>query len=972
VAVGDGFPVGRPPPGRVTPADRATPWSRLGGWLIDPAVRVRSLDDASRMRLLALLVPLTLLIGFGELIFSAARAHYSFAWYLYAMAGLGYLLARLGLVRLGAVLFVYALPVTVFVRVALGMAFNPLVSLTALVIPPLLAAILLAQTGVMVLLVIEALMPVALVALVPSAFPDPAVVAAPTLLTIFVGGLVLAFMRHRDLLEQVRQQELHAREQHFRALVANIPGVVYRATCDGDRRLLYLSDGILELSGWGTEEFLGSGRRTLHGLVHPDDLARVRLEQQRSLEQAHPYALEYRILGADQGVRWVLDRGRVVSGEQGPALSVDGVLIDITRRQAAVAERERLAAIVEATSDLVSTALPDGSLQYLNPAGRRLLGWHMGEDVASRGIGEAHPRWAREIVERQGIPIAVEFGVWAGETALLHGDGHETPVSQVIMAHRSATGKLEFLSTIMRDLSERAGADAALKESEERFRLLAVAAFEGIVITDEGRVVDANEQLAELLRMERAQLIGRHVMDFVAPESRELVLEHLRQRSEAPYEHLALRPDGSVFPVEIRARTIPFGGRLQRVTALRDLTERKRLEEERVLLERRVQHGQKLESLGVLAGGIAHDFNNLLVAVLGNLDLATLGLAPDAPQRRHLAQAEHAAQHGAALARELLAYSGRGRFVVRPVDLSALVEEMGQLLRTAVPKNIRLEMQLERSMLPVMADAAQLQQVIMNLIVNAAEANAERSGVITLTTSVAECGTELLERSRLAVKPPPGRFVSLEVADDGCGMTPVVQERLFDPFFSTKRAGRGLGMAAVQGILQGHGGAILLESTPGRGTRFRVLLPVAAPADAAAAAEPAPSEPRVPGRTRLGGLVLVADDEAAVRATSQAMLERLGFSVVTAVDGQEAVELFRRVGEQVAFVLLDLTMPNMDGLEALAELRRLRPGLRVLLASGFDQTEISARCDVEHPDGFLQKPYRLETLLEAVEAVLLG
>jgi two-component system cell cycle sensor histidine kinase/response regulator CckA len=558
--------------------------------------------------------------------------------------------------------------------------------------------------------------------------------------------------------------------------------------------------------------------------------------------------------------------------------------------------------LVEATSDLVGTAHADGRLFFLNRAGRRLLGWEDAEDVSLRSIAEAHPRWAFEIVEKQGIPTAIQRGVWTGATAILDCRGGEVPVSQVIMAHRSAGGEL-----------------------------LASAAFEGIAITAHGRVADANEQLCAMLGLECSQLIGREVMDFVAPESRELVLEHLRKGSEEPYEHLALRADGSVFPVEIRARTIPAGGRPQRVTALRDLTERKRVEEERVALERHAQHSQKLESLGVMAGGIAHDFNNLLVAVLGNLDLAAAKLGAGAPGRRYLEQAEHAARLGAEPARELLAYSGRGRFVVRPVDLSALVDDSGQLLRAAIHKTIRLEMQLERPMPPIMGDVPQLQQVIMNLIVN------------------------------------------IEVRDDGCGMTTAVRERLFDPFFSTKLAGRGLGMAAVQGIVQGHGGAILVESAPGQGTTFRVYFPVAgAAADAEAGARPAQAVAGHRVQIEHGGLVLVVDDEPVVRETSSAMLEHLGFSVVTAVGGREALELFRRIGQQVAFVLLDLTMPDMDGLATLAELRRSRRDLKVVLASGFDEAEISQRCGADRPDGFLQKPYRLETLQKAVEAALLG
>jgi two-component system cell cycle sensor histidine kinase/response regulator CckA len=953
---------------------RPSPWRRLELWLIEPASAVTPPEDRSRCRLLAAMALTTITAAACvEAAFWSASRDYTWAWYLHAMFAGGYILGRRGHVRSGALLLAYALPVNALIRVGTGVAFSPMVPLTTLVFPPLVAGILLTRFDVVLLLAVEMALPLALVALLPAGSLGVDVVAGPMALTFAVGVLVLAFMRHRDTLERLRQQDLRAREQHLQALIANVPGVVYRATSEGvGHTLTYVSGGVRALVGSSPEDLLRSGRM-LDDLVHADDRERVREERRSSLRDRGSYSLEYRLTGAPEGVRWVLDRGRSVRDEIDSTDCVDGILIDVTTRVAALAEKGRLASIVEATSDLVATAHADGRLLFMNPAGRRLLGWGHEEDVSLRRIPETHPPWASEIVERVGIPTAITQGVWAGETAVLDSRGHEVPVSQVIMAHRSTTGRLEFLSTIMRDLTERATADAARKESEERFRLLASAAFEGIAVTTQGRVADANEQLCAMLGLERAQLVGREVMEFVAPESRPLVLEHLRKGSEEPYEHLALRADGSVFPVEIRARTIPSAGRPQRVTALRDLTERKRAEEERVALDRRAQHSQKLESLGVLAGGIAHDFNNLLVAVLGNLDLATVGMARDASARHFLDQAEHAARLGAELARELLAYSGRGRFVVRPIDLSAMVDGIRQLLRAAIHKTIRLETHLEPALAPVMGDASQLQQVVMNLIVNAAEAIGERPGTITLTTGVEDCDADLLERNRLAVKTPPGRFARIEVRDDGCGMTTDVQERLFDPFFSTKLAGRGLGMAAVQGIVQGHGGAILVDSVPGRGTAFRVYLPVAGTAaDAEAEVTSAPAVSGHGIRIERGGLVMVVDDEPVVRETSSGMLEHLGFSVVTAVGGREAVELFRRVGDQVTFVLLDLTMPDMDGLATLAELRRLRHDLKVVLASGFDETAISERCGTERPDGFLQKPYRLDTLEKAVEAALLG
>jgi two-component system cell cycle sensor histidine kinase/response regulator CckA len=970
----DGTSSGVAPTGPGSPTGEAPSlWRRLERALFEPRSQLLSPEERSRLRILALFaLSGILLAGAIDVAFWMASERYVIPWYLYLVFVLAYVCGRLGYRRVGALLLVYSPSLLAVVRLSTRAAYDPLIPLMNLAIAPLAAAILLAWQDVALLVAVEAALPVVLVAVVPHAFPRPAIAVYPVVLTVFVGGLVVALMRQRDRLEQLRRQDLQAREEHYRALVSNVPGVVYRlAGRAGDRRVTYLSDGTRSLTGFDPPDLL-AGRPALSDLIHPDDRERVRSDRERGLTERRAYALEYRLLRRDGGARWVLDRGHEVRG-QDDADCVDGVLIDISERRFAIAEQERLAAIVEATSDLVSTAQLDGALRYMNRAGRRLLGWAEDADIGLRHIPDAHPPWARKTVEEEGIPAAIRTGVWAGETAILGPDGREIPVSQVIMAHRSAAGDLEFLSTIIRDISDRMAAESEHKESEERFRLLAGAAFEGIAITAQGRVVDANEQLCAMLRAERDQIVGRSALDFVASESLQMVLAHLRSGSEEPYEHMAQRADGSVFPVEVRARTIPSGGHPQRVTALRDLTERKRLEDERAELERQAQHNQRLESLGLLAGGIAHDFNNLLVAVLGNLDLAAADLAPDAPQRRQLEQAEHAAKQGAALARELLAYSGRGRFDVRPLDLSALVAESGHLLRAAISKTIRLEMRLQNPLPLIMGDASQLQQVVMNLIVNAAEAVGEKGGAIVLSTRVEECDAVLLGRSRLATKPAPGSFVCLEVMDDGCGMEPETLERLFEPFFSTKLAGRGLGMAAVQGIVQGHKGAILVDTSPARGTTSRIFFPAAAGSvDAVAPPSPVPAPARRAAQLEPGGLVMVVDDEAMVRSAAQAMLEHLGFSVVTAADGSEALDLFRRIGSEVALVILDLTMPEMDGLETLTELRRERPDLPVLLASGFDETEISARCGSQRPDGFLEKPYRLATLETAVQRVLLG
>ena len=400
----------------------------------------------------------------------------------------------------------------------------------------------------------------------------------------------------------------------------------------------------------------------------------------------------------------------------------------------------------------------------------------------------------------------------------------------------------------------------------------------------------------------------------------------------------------------------------------RTLADRKLAEQQRLELERRLLHAQKLESLGILAGGIAHDFNNLLMAILGNLDLALQKLSPVSTARLNVEQSAQAARRATDLTRQMLAYSGKGMFVVKAMDLSELVEENAHLFRSSVARTATVDIRLDSSLPPIEADAGQVQQVIMNLITNASESIGEKAGTITIATGVQECDEQCLERSRIEEVPDAGRFVYLEVSDTGCGMNEQTQQRLFDPFFSTKAAGRGLGMSAILGIVRGHGGALLVESAVNRGTSIRILFPAIAGAPAAREDE-SDEEVFDAGAPIAGGTVLVVDDEEIVRDVCRQMVESLGLPVLTASDGREAVDVFRRNADIISHVILDLTMPNMDGMATFKELITIRPDVKVLLSSGYDEQDSIQRLSGLGFAAFIQKPYSMENLHDALKKV---
>jgi signal transduction histidine kinase/ABC-type amino acid transport substrate-binding protein/ActR/RegA family two-component response regulator len=398
-----------------------------------------------------------------------------------------------------------------------------------------------------------------------------------------------------------------------------------------------------------------------------------------------------------------------------------------------------------------------------------------------------------------------------------------------------------------------------------------------------------------------------------------------------------------------------------------DITDRVQAEQERMELQNKIQHTQKLESLGVLAGGIAHDFNNLLMAILGNVNMALQEIDNYSPLGEYLEDIEMASQRAADLCRQMLAYSGQGQFVISKINLTSLVREMVHILEVSVSKRALLQYDFAESLPPVCADATQMRQIIMNLIVNASEALGDQNGVIRISTDVMHCDAAYLSQSRIEETLSEGRYVYLEVTDNGCGMDEKVQNRIFEPFFTTKFTGRGLGMAAVLGIVRGHKGALRINSQPGQGSTFRVLFPaVEGPVDFEQPRSKHPSN----RKWNETGTILVVDDETSVRNTTRKMLERVGFRVIVAANGLEALELYRQQHEQIRCVVLDLTMPELGGHETFVEMRKISTNAQILLSSGYNEQTVTEGFFNQGLAGFIQKPYTADILLDKLREIL--
>ncbi|MFH1436630.1 MAG: response regulator [Pseudomonadota bacterium] len=507
-----------------------------------------------------------------------------------------------------------------------------------------------------------------------------------------------------------------------------------------------------------------------------------------------------------------------------------------------------------------------------------------------------------------------------------------------------------------------------LRDSEKNWRQLVENIPDVVMTVDRGGTIRAINHTVSGLTVK--DVIGKKLYGYIAPEQRDMMREHLEQAfiEGIPFSFEILgtgeRGPGTAW-YETRILPIQSGRNVEAVILIsKDVTERRKKEEERRQLSDQLMHAQKLESLGVMAGGIAHDFNNLLTGILGSAGLALLDTPGDSPARESIEEIEKAAMRAAELCKQMLAYSGKGKFDVKPIDLSSAVKDMGHFLDASISKKITLRCNLSQDLPPVEADTAQVQQIIMNLVTNAADAIGEGIGVVHVKTGCMDCDEAFLSASAINENLRPGTYAFLQVRDTGCGLDSETEGKLFDPFFTTKFTGRGLGLAAVAGIVRGHGGALRVQSTPGRGSTFTVLFPISA--------KPVRQKrEREPSGLLCGrGTVLLVDDEEEVRVTAGRMLERMGFTVLTASDGREAIDLFRAGSHEILFVLLDMTMPHMSGDETFRELRRLRSEVRVILSSGYSEQDAVSRFRSDGLAGFIQKPYRFKDLREKIKSVI--
>lgn len=474
---------------------------------------------------------------------------------------------------------------------------------------------------------------------------------------------------------------------------------------------------------------------------------------------------------------------------------------------------------------------------------------------------------------------------------------------------------------------------------------------------DDFVVNEVNGVLEAMETVTREKALGGRVSRVFTNAAKEGLVDAMLRvnRTGTPEKLSAHRDKGRILLWESDVRRLADG---RIITIFTDATVR-------LELESKILQAQKLESLEVLAGGIAHDFNNLLVGILGNSELALMDMPPEAPAREHVKQVEKTAKKATDLVRQMLAYSGKGRFVLEPLDPQNIVQEMTHLLELSISRKAFIKYDFADSVPPIEADATQVRQIIINLVTNASDAIGDRSGVICIATGAMECDRAYLSETYLDDDLPEGLYSYIEVSDTGIGMSPTVRERIFDPFFTTKFTGRGLGLAAVLGIVRGHRGAVKVYTEQGCGTTVKVLFPSIEKCEPMVDAPVFLSQPM-----SQDSKILLVDDEETVRAVGRSMLERMGLEVLTAADGQEALEIFAEHKGVVSCVILDLTMPVVGGEECFRELRRIRRDVPVILTSGYNEQDLISRFAGKGLAGFMQKPYRMAVLQKKIQEAM--
>ncbi len=756
-------------------------------------------------------------------------------------------------------------------------------------------------------------------------------------------------MTCEDITERKRAEDaLKESELRYRLIVENTHELIMVTEPDGT--ISYLSPSCYRVLGYYPEELEGKQP----WIIHASDVDRMKELHLQALKGSSGTDIEYRIETREGQTRWVSHSWSPIYRE-GKLVAIISVLRDITESKlAAEALQIKDNAITSCVSGI---AIGDftGNVIYVNPAAVRLWRYDHESELLGRPIREF---WLIDEEAEAAWKHAAKTGSWIGELIALKSDGSRADLQVAISLLRKADGKPMAIMGSFTDISDNKRAEQALRESEEKYRTLFEESKDPVIMTTrEGVVEDANQAFLDLFGFTREDLPDLNILEIYINHEDRRRFQHDIERDGSVKDYPAKRrkKDGTEIDCLLTStvRRDKNGKVLGYRGIVRDVTEQKKL-------QRQLLQAQKMEAIGTLAGGIAHDFNNLLQAILGYTEILLMKEDLDAPDRKRLEVIRRAAGDGAELVSRILAFSKKSDSKVSRIDLNKELLRIERLLRRTLPRMIKIDLMLSDSLDAIDADPTQIEQVILNLGVNAQHAMPD-GGQLLIETSNVSIGNEYLQR-QLGAK--PGKYVLLTVSDNGLGMAPEVMDRIFEPFFTTKAngGGTGLGLAMVHGIVTQHGGYISCHSEPGRGTSFEIYFPVSTTEVLRELADTIEI-------TAFGTeTILVVDDDDRIRDMTQDMIQTGGYKVLTARSGEEALEIYAGRRDEVALVILDLIMPGMGGKRCLEELLRIDPDTRVIVASGL--SDALARENVTGVRGFVMKPYETKKILRAVRKVL--
>jgi PAS domain S-box-containing protein len=707
-------------------------------------------------------------------------------------------------------------------------------------------------------------------------------------------------------------------------------------------------------------------------LIHPNDRARAVQRVEESLKTGAPVEQEWRVIWPDGSVHWIAGRWQVSKNAAGEPLHLTGVNIDITERknmeEALRKSEERFRLATRATNDAIwDIDLKTGTVSW-NETYSALYGRPPEtSDSWQWWIDNIHPDDRGYTVNCLRDAIGNGASSWTCEYRFRRADGRWAHIYDRAYIARDGSDNPWRVIGAMQDLTERKQAEAAVRESEERFRRVFEEGPLGLALVGRNyRLLKANNALCQMLGYSESELVQMSFVDFTHPADVQADAELAEGlfRREIPFYRVQKRyvkKTGEIIWINLTATLIldHDGEPLYGLGMIENITEIKRTQEEALAM-------QKLESVGTLASGIAHDFNNLLGGVQAQAELALAELHAGSSCREELKAICEMAKRGSEIVRQLMIYAGKEGEVVERVDLSKIVGEMLALLKVSVSKHALITSDLDRELPPTRAGAAQLRQIVMNLVTNASDAIGDRDGVIRVITRKAPWG----ESVAISESQSAGDYLVLEVSDTGCGMSRETQGRVFDPFFTTKSAGRGLGLAVISGIVRSLGGAIRLTSELGKGTTFQILLPCAEP-KGGAVFHAMSTIVESAGQSQQAA-VLVVEDEDVLREAVAKALRKNGFEVFEAANGSLAIDLLRANQGRIDVILLDMTIPGASSREVVAEAANVRPDTRVVLTSAYSHEVFSGATSPPQIRSFIRKPFQLADLVKTLRHSLVS